>query len=246
MRVIIVMPAYNAERTLIKTYQDLPNKHKKSVLVVDDGSTDNTLKVAHSLGLNVIQHTTNKGYGANQKTCYKEALKRKAEIIVMIHPDYQYDARLVDLLIKPIELGNLDIVYGNRIRTRREALDGGMPKIKYILNRILSLTENIVLGINLGEHLSGMRAYKQNVLKKLPLKNFSNDFVFDQQLTISAAAYGFKMGDIPVPVRYYSESSSIQYLKGAKYLIESVLILMLYIIFKLGIFKAGIFKYQKQ
>lgn len=246
MKILIVLPAYNAEQTIYKTFNDIPKKYKRNVLLVDDNSSDNTVEAARNLGIKVIKHKANKGYGGNQKTCYEKALKSNANIVIMIHPDYQYDARLVNLLVKPIEIGHLDIVYGNRIRTRKEALAGGMPKIKYLVNRIMSFGENIILGVNLGEHLSGMRAYHIDVLKKLPFQKFSNDFVFDQQFTISAAAFGFKIGDVPVPVRYYHESSSIGYYKGAIYLTETVIALLQYILFKLGIYRAGIFHYKKR
>lgn len=235
------MPAYNAEQTLEKTFNDLPLRYRKNVILVDDYSHDNTVQIANKLGIKVIKHKRNRGYGASQKTGYRAALEEGAEIIIMIHPDYQYDSRLVDLFVKPIEFGHLDIVLGNRIRTRQEALAGGMPKIKYFLNRLVSIIENIILGINLGEHLSGMRAYRKEVLQKLPFKKFSDDFVFDQQFTISAIAYGFKIGDVPVPVRYFSESSSISYLPGIKFLLQTTICLIQYSLYKLKLYKGFIF-----
>lgn len=235
------MPAYNAARTIEKTYKDIPKGVVDEIIVVDDNSSDNTVKVAKSLGLTVIEHESNKGYGGNQKTCYKEALKKRADIIIMIHPDYQYDSSLTEELIKPIKDGRFDIMFGGRIRTRKEALDGGMPLMKYYLNRVISLTENIVLGVNFTEHMSGFRAYSRKVFKNLPMENFSDDFVFDQQLMVSAIAHGFRVSEYPVPVRYFSESSSIQYIKGAKFIAETFMTLALYILYKIKIYKSEIF-----
>jgi glycosyltransferase involved in cell wall biosynthesis len=166
-KVVIVMPAYNAAKTIEKTYRDVPEilKIKKNIILVDDASKDETAKIAQKLGLNVVIHKKNLGYGGNQKTCYKEALMLKPDIIVMIHPDYQYDATMTEELIRPIVDGWLDIMLGNRIRTRTEALNGGMPAYKYFSNRILTFIENIVLGQNLPEYHTGFRAFKAEVLK---------------------------------------------------------------------------------
>lgn len=240
-KVIVVMPAYNAAKTIAATYRDMPSGIVSEVVVVDDKSTDDTVKVAKELGLTIIEHHQNRGYGSNQKTCYQEALKRGAEIVVMVHPDYQYDSSLVGELLKPIEQDRFDIMFGSRVRTRKEALDGGMPLVKYFLNRIISLIENIILGVNFTEHFSGFRAYSKKVLTTLPLKNFSEDFVFDQQLMISAIASGFKIAEYPIPVRYFFEASSIKYLAGVKFLLETAFTLGLFILYKFRIFKAKIF-----
>ncbi|MEK9184665.1 MAG: glycosyltransferase family 2 protein [Patescibacteria group bacterium] len=240
-KVVVVMPAYNAAKTIEETYRDIPKGVVDEVIVVDDCSSDNTAEVAKKLGLTVISHEKNLGYGGNQKTCYREAIKRDADIIIMIHPDYQYDSRLTEEIVKPIRDGRFDIMFGSRIRTRREALDGGMPPVKYILNRIVSLIENIVLGVNLTEHLSGYRAYSKKVLTTLPINKFSNDFLFDQQLTVSAIAHGFTIAEYPVPVRYFSESSSIQFIKGTKFLLETFFTLILFVFYKLKIYKSNIF-----
>lgn len=242
MKVIAVMPAYNAAKTIEKTVTDIPKGVVDEIIVVDDASTDGTASVAKKLGLTLITHKQNKGYGANQKTCYREALKRKADIIVMIHPDYQYDSSLTDELVRPIAEGRFDIMFGSRIRTRKEALEGGMPAIKYFLNRFYSLLENIVLGVNFTEHMSGFRAYSKNVLKILPFEQFSNDFVFDQQFMMSAIANGFKVAEYPVPVRYFHEASSINYVRGVKFLLETKFALLLYILYKMGIYTSEIFK----
>lgn len=239
-KVIVVLPAYNAEKTLAATYKDISKDIIDEIILVDDASTDQTVKIARKLGIIVIQHTLNKGYGANQKTCYSEAIKRGADIVVMIHPDYQYDSRLVGELIRPIASGRFDIMFGSRIRTRREALAGGMPYLKYLLNRVMALLENIILGVNFTEHFSGFRAYSAKVLKTLPLEKFSDDFVFDQQLMISSIVKGFSIAEYPVPVRYFSQSSSIGYIKGAKFLLETLETLALYILYKLNFYKSKI------
>lgn len=240
-KVIAVMPAYNAAKTIEKTYRDIPPGVIDEVIVVDDASSDNTVGVAKKLGLVLIAHPQNKGYGANQKTCYGEALKRGADIVVMIHPDYQYDSSLTDELVRPIAAKRFDIMFGSRIRTRKEALAGGMPPIKYFINRAMSLIENIILGVNFTEHMSGFRAYSRKVLETLPLSEFSDDFVFDQQFMIAAIARGFSVAEYPVPVRYFHESSSIQYLKGAKFLIEIFITLIGYLFYRSGVFKSKIF-----
>ncbi len=180
------------------------------------------------------------GYGGNQKTCYKEALRKGADIIIMIHPDYQYDSSLTEELIRPIKTRRFDIMFGSRIRTRKEVLEGGMPYIKYILNRIVSLIENIILGVNFTEHFSGFRAYSKEVLQKLPIEQFSDDFVFDQELMISAVANGYRIAEYPVPVRYFSEASSIQFVKGTKFLLQTFFTLGLFLLHRFHIHKAKI------
>jgi len=211
------MPAYNAEKTLEKTYFDIPEEFRKNVILVDDCSSDRTVDVAVSLGVTVIRHSANKGYGGNQKTCYDAALDAGAAIVVMLHPDYQYDARVVGLMAQLIELGNCDLVLGNRIRTRAEALDGGMPKWKYFINRLSTFFENFVLGQSLGDYHSGLRAYSSEVLRIIPYAKNSDDFVFDQELLVQAVSFKFRLGDIPVPVRYFEEASSINFRRSVRY-----------------------------
>lgn len=240
-QIIIVMPAYNAARTIEKTVADIPPNLASTIIVVDDGSRDDTVKVARKLGLTVFQHPVNLGYGGNQKTCYWEALKRKPAAVVMLHPDYQYDATLTGELIRPILNGRYDIMFGSRIRTREETLAGGMPLHKYLLNRLLTPIENIVLGVNFSEHLSGFRAYSLKALQTVPFQRFSNDFVFDQQFMASAIVHGLKVGEIPVPVRYYQDSSSIRFLKGTKFLLETFWTLFLFILDRLGLIRSQLF-----
>jgi len=222
LKIIVVMPAYNAERTLEKTYRDIPKGLVDEVILVDDKSKDKTVKIAKKLGLTVFVHPNNLGYGGNQKTCYWEALKRKPDIVVMLHPDYQYDATLMGELVKPIIDDRFDIMLGSRIRTRKEALECGMPIYKYFGNRLLTIIENVVLGLNLSEYHTGYRAYKRKVLETIPFQKFSNDFVFDQQILIAAAKRGFRIGEIPVPVRYFPEASSINLQNSVKYGLETL------------------------
>ncbi len=241
-KVVVVMPAYNAEQTLEKTYKDIPKRKVDEIILVDDKSNDNTVKKAKELKIKTFSHKKNKGYGGNQKTCYKKALKEGADIIVMLHPDYQYDPKLIGEMIEPIKKNKYDIILGNRIRSRKEAFEGGMPKTKYFLNRMLTFIENVVLGTNLREHLSGYRAYTKEVLKTLPLKKMSDDFVFDQQFTISATYSGFDIGHIEVPVRYFDEASSIQFIRGTKFMLQTFWTLFLFTLAKNGIYKAKVFK----
>jgi glycosyltransferase involved in cell wall biosynthesis len=216
-KIVAVMPAYNAAATLEKTYRDIPAGAVDEVLVVDDASRDATVEIARSLGLPVIVHPVNRGYGANQKTCYTEALRRGADVVVMIHPDYQYDSRLTPLLTGFIEAGVCDVVLGSRIRTRREALACGMPAWKYLANRFLTIVENVALGQNLAEFHSGFRAYAAHVLRTIPFHANSDDFVFDTQFLVQAVYFGFRLGDVPVPVRYMTEASSINFRRSVAY-----------------------------
>lgn len=231
-KIIVVMPAYNAAKTIAKTVGDLPKGLVDEVIVVDDHSGDDTVKVAKKLGLTVFEHPNNLGYGGNQKTCYWEALKRNPDVIVMLHPDYQYDASLTDDLVGPILEGRYDVMFGSRIRTREEVLAGGMPTTKYYLNRLFCILENMVLGVNFTEHFSGFRAYSRKVLQTVPFGRFSNDFVFDQQFMISVITHNLRVGEIAVPVRYYNESSSIQFWRGSKFLAETLFHLLQYILWR--------------
>lgn len=232
-KIIVVMPAYNAAKTLEKTVKDFPKGLVHKIILVDDNSSDATSKIARKLGLTVFTHTANLGYGGNQKTCYWEALKENPDVVVMIHPDYQYDSSLTGELVRPILEGRYDMMYGNRIRTRDQVLKGGMPFIKYLLNRLYCILENFILGANFSEYFSGMRAYSGKLLRAIPFQRFSNDFVFDQQSMIAAYARGFRIGEIDIPVRYFSEASSIQFRKGAKFLLETLVILSRYLFYKL-------------
>lgn len=240
-RIIVVMPAYNAEKTLEKTYRAIPKGVADEIIVVDDDSHDRTVKVAKKLGLKTFQHISNLGYGGNQKTCYREGLKLKGTVIVMIHPDYQYDASLTQELVRPLVQKRFDIMLGSRIRTRAEALAGGMPLYKYIANRMLSFIENTFLGLNLSEYHTGFRAFRREVLTTLPLDKFSNDFVFDQEILVSAVSLGFKIGETPVPVRYFKEASSINLSRSIIYGLGILLLMAKYFLHKQGVYKFSLF-----
>jgi glycosyltransferase involved in cell wall biosynthesis len=216
-KVVVVMPAYNAATTVEKTVKDIPPGSVDEIILVDDCSRDETAAVARRLGLSVIQHEVNRGYGGNQKTCYRAALDRGASVVIMIHPDYQYDSSLVGAMSDLLQRGHCDLLLGNRIRTRREALAGGMPPYKYVANRMLTLIENLWLGQNLGEWHSGMRGYRREVLETIPWERNSDDFVFDTQFLVQAVHFGFRIGDIPVPVRYMKEASSIDFRRSVQY-----------------------------
>src|SRR5436853_5429165 len=189
-KIIAVLPAYNAERTLAATLADVPPGCVDEFILVDDGSTDRTVEIARQMGLTVLVHPENRGYGGNQKSCYKEALARGADVVVMIHPDYQYDSRVIPHAVGIIALGICDVVLGSRIRARDEALRGGMPVYKYLSNRFLTAIENFALGQNLGDFHSGFRVYKREVLEKIPFERNSNDFVFDTQFLAQAVHFG--------------------------------------------------------
>ena len=241
-RTIAIMPAYNAAATLERTVADIPAGAVDEIILVDDCSRDNTVEIARRLGLTVITHEKNSGYGGNQKTCYRHALERGAEFIVMIHPDYQYDSRVVSVAVEILKLGICDVILGSRIRTRREALDGGMPKWKYVANRGLTTCENIALGQNLGDFHSGFRAYRRDVLETIPFERNSDDFVFDSQFLAQAVHFGFKLGDFPVPVRYFDEASSINFGRSVTYGLRTLQVLWQFWLHRLGIWRSPLFQ----
>lgn len=241
-RTIAVMPAYNAAATLRQTVGDIPPGAVDEVILVDDGSRDDTVAVARELGLCVIVHEHNLGYGGNQKTCYRRALDAGADYIVMIHPDYQYDSRVIPVAVEILRLGICDCVLGSRIRTRRETLAGGMPIYKYLSNRLLTIVENVALGQNLGDFHSGFRAYTRKVLETIPFENNSNDFVFDSQFLAQAVHFGFKLGDIPVPVRYFPEASSINFRRSLKYGLATLGVMAAFWLHRLGLRRLPLFE----
>jgi len=231
-KTIVVMPGYNAGETLEKTVNDISEEVVDEIILVDDASSDDTVEVAKKLGLTVARHDKNQGYGANQKTCYNLALEHGADIVVMIHPDYQYDPKLIKHFVDFIAQGYFDVMLGSRIRTRKEALAGGMPKYKYLANRLLTMFENIISGQNLSEWHTGMRAYKREVLESIDFMKNSDDFVFDSQVLFQIIAKGYSIGEIPVPVRYFKEASSINFLRSVKYGLSTIITALKFLIRK--------------
>jgi glycosyltransferase involved in cell wall biosynthesis len=233
-KVVVVMPAYNAARTLRITYQDIPVQHVDHVILVDDGSTDETLSIARELNLTAFVHARNFGYGANQKTCYTEALKEGADIVVMLHPDYQYDPTLLPKLVAPIEAGEADIVLGSRFLLG-SVMKQGMPWWKYISNRFLTRLENLVLGLRLSEYHTGYRAFGRAVLEDVNFRMNSDGFVFDQEIIAQAVAGGFRIAEIPVPVRYFPEASSASFAASCVYGLKILWVVTRYLLHRSGI-----------
>ena len=246
MKTVVVLPAYNAEKTLARTIADIPPQYRADAILVDDASSDGTLRVARELGIRTIAHERNLGYGGNQKTCYREALAGGADVVIMVHPDYQYNPKVVPHLVGLIESGVCDVVLGNRIRTRREALAGGMPAYKYLANRLLTLLSNMLTGENLGEWHSGMRAYSRKVLETVNWPDNSDDFVFDTQFLAECTAAGFRLGDIPVQTKYFAESSSINFSRSVTYGLLTVYTLLRLFLHKAGILDCALFRPRAQ
>jgi glycosyltransferase involved in cell wall biosynthesis len=215
-KVVVVLPAYNAAKTLVKTVQDLPRDVIDDVILVDDDSSDATVKVASGLGLRIFKHRQNGGYGRNQKTCYYEAIKLGADVAVMVHPDYQYDPKLAGALASLVACGTYDAALASRI-IGGGALKGGMPKYKYIANRVLTFAQNILMGCKLSEYHTGYRAFSRELIESLPLQNDADGFVFDNQMLAQAAFFGFRIGEISCPTRYFHEASSISFWPSVRY-----------------------------
>ena len=239
-RVIVVLPAYNAGRTLERTIADIPPGIVDEYLVVDDASRDDTVAQARRMGIPCIVHPQNLGYGGNQKTCYTEALRRGADIVIMLHPDYQYSPRLIGSMAWQVASGEYDIVLGSRI-LGAGPLKGGMPLYKYVANRFLTAAENILLGIKLSEFHTGYRAFSRRVLETLPLNENSNDFVFDNQLLAQAAAFGFSIGEISCPTKYFPEASSINFRRCITYGFGVLGTALRYRLHQWGIFRCRLF-----
>jgi glycosyltransferase involved in cell wall biosynthesis len=240
-RIIIVLPAYNAAKTLEKTYADIPKDKVSKIILVDDVSQDQTVEVAHSLGLSVVIHIQNRGYGGNQKTCYLEALKEGADVVVMLHPDHQYDSKLVPELVRPILEGKADMVMGSRILNGR-ALEGGMPFWKYLANRILTIIENFVYRTQFTDCHSGFRAYSRKLLTTVPFLLNSDDFVFDSQMIAQAVYIGFKVTEISVQARYFPEASSVNFKVSTIYGLKTVGVMLRFMLQRLGLFRSRFFE----
>jgi len=215
-RIVVVLPAYNAAKTLEMTYGEIPFEFVDDVLLVDDASRDDTAEVARRLGIRTVIHEENKGYGGNQKTCYRTALDLGADIVVMLHPDYQYTPRLITAMASMIAYGEFDAVLASRI-LGIGALKGGMPRYKYIANRFLTLVENILLGHKLSEYHTGYRAFSREILERLPLERNSDDFVFDNQMLAQIVWFGYRIGEVSCPTKYFEEASSINFRRSVVY-----------------------------
>lgn len=240
-KVIVVMPAYNAAKTLERTYNDLPKDICDKVILVDDVSQDETVEVAERLGLKVIIHVQNRGYGGNQKTCYLEALKDGADIVVMLHPDYQYDSTLVPQLIRPIIDGQADMVLGSRF-LNSVPLAGGMPVYKYISNRFLTGVENLVLRQRLSECHTGFRAYSRKMLLTIPFLLNSDAFVFDTEVIAQTVAFGMRIAEIGVPTRYFEEASSVNFKHSVIYGTATLGVMLRYLLDRLGLARSPQFR----
>ncbi len=227
--VVVVMPAYNAARTLERTYADIPHDRVSRIILVDDVSRDETVEVAHQLGLDVIIHRQNRGYGGNQKTCYDAAIAAGADVVVMLHPDYQYDATRIPDLIAPILAGERDLMLGSRFLG--DPLAGGMPRWKYVANRFLTGLENAAFGLHLSEYHTGLRAYSRRLLETIPYGLNSDDFVFDQELIAQVvAAGGLPIGEIAVPTRYFEEASSVGFKRSVVYGLSTLRVVLRFLL----------------
>jgi len=238
-RIAVVMPAYNAERTLEKTVQELPDSIDIKILV-DDSSTDKTALLAESLGVQTFIHDANYGYGRNQQTCYREALAAGADVVVMVHADYQYTPTLVSAMACMVSSGVYDMVLASRI-LGGGALKGGMPRYKYIANRLLTAFQNLFLGVKLSEYHTGFRAFSRELLQTLPLLENSDDFVFDNQMIAQAVMFGFRMGEISCPTKYFAEASSINFRRSVQYGIGVLATTVSFVAHKMRIMRLPIF-----
>jgi glycosyltransferase involved in cell wall biosynthesis len=233
-RIVIVMPAYNAAKTLERTYADIPHDIVHHVILVDDVSRDETVDVARQLGLETIVHRQNLGYGGNQKTCYDRAIEWGADVVVMLHPDYQYDATRIPDLVAPIVAGQKDLMLGSRFLG--DPLAGGMPRWKYISNRFLTGVENLAFGLRLSEYHTGLRAYSRRLLETIPYRLNSDDFVFDQDLIAQVvAAGGLAIGEIAVPTRYFEEASSVNFKRSVVYGLSTLRVVTRYLLHRTGL-----------
>jgi glycosyltransferase involved in cell wall biosynthesis len=241
-KVIVVMPAYNAAQTLVETYLRIPAEYVDQVILVDDGSIDETVAVAQQLDLELIVHPHNVGYGANQKTCYMEALRLGADIVIMLHPDGQYDPDIIPQMIEAIQKGKGDFVLGSRFLPPHSALAGGMPRYKYLANRFLTGIENFVMGTNLSECHTGYRAYNRRLLETVPFLRNDKDFVFDTQMIFQAAHFGFTFAEVPVSTRYFNEASSISFRGSTVYGLKTLKVAFRYLLHRLKIWPYDLFQ----
>ena len=234
-KVTVVMPAYNAAKTLKETYERIPHAIVDEIILVDDASRDDTYTRAQELGIVSLRHRHNLGYGGNQKTCYSEALVREADVIVMLHPDGQYDPSFLKPLIEPILKGEADVMLGSRMLHRENALKGGMPVWKYISNIFLTTLENLTLKQKLSEYHTGYRAYSRHFLETIPFLRNSNDFVFDTQVLVQAVQFKMRIGEIPISTKYFTEASSVNFRTSLIYGLKTLAVLFRYLLHKTGI-----------
>lgn len=239
-KVVVVMPAYKAEHTLVRTYNAIPKDVVDEIVLVDDASDDQTIAAARKLELSLTIHKKNRGYGANQKTCYREALKRDADIVVMLHPDYQYEPKLVTAMAAMLATGVYDVALGSRI-IGGSPLRDGMPIYKYLANRFLTLVQNLLLGAKLSEYHTGYRAFVRKVLEELPLTANSDDFVFDNQMLTQCIAFGFRVGEISCPTKYFPEASSINFRRSLVYGLGVLHTSFVYRLWKMGLIRHRLF-----
>jgi len=240
-KIVVVMPAYNASKTLEMTYREIPHDIVDEVILVDDASRDDTAVKAEALGIHTIIHSENRGYGGNQKTCYREALSKGADVVVMLHPDYQYSPRLITAMASMVVSGHYDVVLGSRI-LGGDAMKGGMPLYKYIANRFLTLAENLALGVKLSEYHTGFRAFSCRVLETLPLDENSDDFVFDNEMLAQAVYFGFHIGEISCPTKYFEDASSINFRRSVIYGFGVLATSLQFLLQKWGIKNSPLFK----
>jgi glycosyltransferase involved in cell wall biosynthesis len=240
-KIIVVLPAYNAAKTLELTYREIPHDIVDEVILVDDASRDDTAARASELGIHTIIHSENRGYGGNQKTCYTEALSHGADVVVMVHPDYQYSPRLITAMASMVLSGHYDVVLGSRI-LGGGALKGGMPFYKYLANRLLTLVENMALGVKLSEYHTGYRAFSRRVLESLPLDANSDDFVFDNEMLAQAVYFGFPIGEISCPTKYFEDASSINFRRSVKYGFGVLATSLKFLLKRWGIMRSSIFE----
>ena len=238
-KVVVIMPAYNAEKTLEKTYNEIYQNFVDEIILVDDFSSDETKEIAKRLDITTIVHEKNKGYGGNQKSCYRAALKAGADIVIMLHPDYQYTPKLIPAIASMMAFEEYDAVIASRM-LGNSALKGGMPLYKLISNRFLTEFENMLLGEKLSEYHTGFRGFTKKVLETLPLEDCSDDFIFDNQMLALILYNGFKIGEISCPTKYFAEASSINFVRSCKYGLEVLLVSIKYRLAKLG-FKVKLF-----
>jgi glycosyltransferase involved in cell wall biosynthesis len=239
-KVVVVLPAYNAARTLARTVAEIPRDIVDDVILTDDASRDDTAQIAEKLGLHTLRHDRNKGYGGNQKTCYRAALERGADIVIMLHPDYQYSPRLIGAMAAMVASGHYDVVLGSRI-LGKGALQGGMPLYKYISNRALTFAQNVLISQKISEYHTGYRAWSRRVLATLPILDFSDDFVFDNEMLTAAHYFGFGIGELSCPTKYFEEASSINFRRSVVYGLGVLKVALAYRLHKMGLASSPLF-----